>query len=67
MGTVDEKGAAEFLGVSRSYLRQSRSRRSQRPSAIEGPAYLKYGRAVRYDMDDLITWKNAHRVTTVAQ
>jgi len=66
VGTVDEKGAAAFLGVSPSYLRQSRSR-SQRPNAIEGPPYLKYGRAIRYDLDDLKVWRDAHRVTASAQ
>jgi hypothetical protein len=56
--TVNERGAAEFLNLSVSYLRQSRAAKAR----TEGPPFLKMGRSVRYDLDDLRQWRDAHRV-----
>lgn len=41
--------AAEFLSFSATTLTIMRHER-------RGPAYLKFGRAVRYDLSDLETW-----------
>jgi len=61
MCVFTEREAAAYVGVSTSFLRQSRSR-GNRPNTIDGPPWLKYGRAVRYDLDDLNAWKLMHRV-----
>lgn len=47
---LNVKGAAEFLGVSESYLNKLRCLRS------DGPRYAMFGRSVRYEVDDLRTW-----------
>jgi hypothetical protein len=62
MQAINEKEAAEYLGVSVSFLRQTRSAR-KRSSMIEGPPWIQYGRAIRYDLDDLSRWRDSHRVT----
>ena len=54
----DEKQAAPFLGVSRSLLRQSRSKNPR----VEGPPWLKIGHAVRYRESDLKAWQERHLV-----
>ena len=46
---IDESTAAKYLCLSRSFLRQSRTRGT-------GPIYRKFGRAVRYLIEDLNTW-----------
>ena len=61
MCVFTEREAAAYVGVSTSFLRQSRSR-GNRPNTIDGPPWLKYGRAVRYDIDDLHAWMDKHRV-----
>lgn len=43
---LDETGAAEYLGVSRSLLQKWRHFR-------KGPVYVKIGRYIRYDPRDL--------------
>ncbi|RJQ54247.1 MAG: DNA-binding protein [Actinobacteria bacterium] len=51
--------AAEFLRVSESLLRQSRSKQRR----CEGPPYLKLGPSlVRYRVEDLEAWLESHRV-----
>ena len=56
-----EPEAAVRLQVSRSFLRQSRSKTAR----TEGPPYIKLGgTAVRYDTADLDAWIDRHRVTT---
>lgn len=58
MHVFNEQEAAPYCGVSVSYLRQSRTRHSD----IEGPPYLKIGRAVRYRQADLDAWLESHLV-----
>ncbi len=55
--TVDERDASRFIGFSTSYLRQARMRN-------EGPAFIRVGRAVRYRVEDLTQFLDAHRVET---
>lgn len=53
--------AAQYIGMSISFLRQSRmdgTRRNRTP----GPNYIKIGRAVRYVREDLDAWLDGHRV-----
>lgn len=52
---VDEKQAAEALGVRVRTLQQWRWLR-------KGPAYLKIGRAVRYQTEDLYSFLSARRI-----
>lgn len=52
---LDERQAAQFLGLSVSTLQQWRFR-------SRGPAYLKFGKAVRYRVADLETYIAAHLV-----
>ena len=59
--TKKEKEAAEYLGVSVPFLRASRSP-GKRKNPPEGPPWLKYGRAVRYDVADLDAWLDRQRV-----
>ena len=53
---VDEKQAAEYLGLSVSLLRKWRVKRDG------GPVYIKIGRAVRYSTEDLDGFLQARRV-----
>lgn len=47
---LNVKAAADFLGVSESYLNKLRCLRS------DGPRYAMFGRSVRYAVDDLRAW-----------
>lgn len=49
---VDDKKAAEALGLSRSYLRKLRARG-------QGPAFVKTGSACRYAVSALAAWARA--------
>lgn len=51
--------AAEYLGVSESYLRQSRCRNT---TVTDAPPFVKFGKTVRYVVADLDAWLAAHRV-----
>lgn len=51
---VDTTGAALRLGVSRSLLEKLRM------SEDAGPAYVRFGRAVRYRLVDLDLWAAAN-------
>lgn len=55
---VAEPVAADMLGMSRGYLRQSRMHGSK----IDAPPYVKLGRAVRYDVRDIERFIEVHRV-----
>jgi len=46
---VDEMEAAQYLCLSRSFLRQARVRGT-------GPTFKKLGKAVRYKIQDLDSW-----------
>ena len=52
---LSEIEAADYIGMSRSYLRQSRmdGYRDHRTSA---PVFIKVGRSVRYLKEDLDAW-----------
>lgn len=52
---VIEKDAAHYTGWSQSYLRKARR-------LGHGPAYLRVGRSIRYQLADLDAWLAAHRV-----
>jgi len=57
---LTEKEAAALLKKPVSWLQTARFRGT-------GPAYLKLGRAIRYDASELIAWVRAQRRTSTAQ
>ena len=57
---LTEKQAAPYIGMSRSFLRQSRMN-GKRQNRTPGPPFLKIGRKVLYLADDLDAWLLEHR------
>ena len=51
----NEQEAAEYLGVSRSYLRQNRMRQTIN-STTPGPSYCRFGKMIRYTKESLDAW-----------
>ncbi len=58
--TLSDVDAARYLGVSSSFLRKARMD-GDRTNYTPGPAFIKFGRAVRYTLDDLNKWIAANR------
>ena len=56
----NEVDASRYIGMSISFLRQSRMD-GIRESRTPGPPFVKIGRAVRYLRDDLDTWLESYR------
>jgi len=62
---LTEAEAAEYLGVSRSFLKTSRCMgpKSLARKMTDPPPWVKYGqKAIRYDLEDLSVWLAHHRV-----
>jgi predicted DNA-binding transcriptional regulator AlpA len=59
--SVTESEAAHYVGMSQSYLRQSRMD-GDRENRTPGPRFLKIGRSVRYLVDDLDAWLEQFRL-----
>ena len=59
--TLSESEAAEYIGLSRSTLRQGRCD-GRRENRIPPPPYLKIGRKIAYLRDDLDRWLETCRV-----
>ncbi len=57
---LTEKQAAPYIGMSRSFLRQSRMN-GKRQNRTPGPPFLKIGRKVLYLAEDLDAWLLEHR------
>ncbi len=57
---LTEKQAAPYIGMSCSFLRQSRMN-GMRQNRTPGPPFLKIGRKVLYLADDLDAWLLEHR------
>ncbi|WP_019677706.1 helix-turn-helix transcriptional regulator [Arsukibacterium perlucidum] len=55
---LSEIETAEYIGMSRSFLRQSRME-GNRASGTPAPPFVKIGRSVRYIKDDLDNWLNS--------
>ena len=53
---LEEREVAKILGVSVQALRNRRF-------LGQPPAYVKFGRSVRYLLDDIIAWAESQRVT----
>lgn len=61
---LNEKEAAEYLGVSVGYLRLSRMNGYVGSGDDDPPPWIKFGRHVRYRRQDLDAWIQAHVVTS---
>ena len=57
---LSEAEAADYIGMSRSFLRQARMD-GKRANRTPGPPFTKIGRKVLYLKDDLDAWLEAHR------
>ena len=57
---LTEKQAAPYIGMSCSFLRQSRMN-GERQKRTPGPPFLKIGRKVLYLTEDLDAWLMEHR------
>src|SRR5687768_9228521 len=58
--SLSEADSAAYIGSSRAYLRQGRAKGT-------GPAYIQFGRAIRYRRPDLDAWIAAHRIDPTAR
>jgi predicted DNA-binding transcriptional regulator AlpA len=56
-----EAEAAEYIGMSRSYLRQDRMT-GPRETRTTGPPWVQIGRAIRYLKEDLDAWLERRRI-----
>lgn len=64
---LTEIEASEYIGMSRSFLRQSRMD-GNRESRTPAPPFIKIGRSVRYLLEDLDSWlDNFHRLEHLGQ
>jgi predicted DNA-binding transcriptional regulator AlpA len=52
---LSEIETAEYIGMSRSFLRQSRME-GNRENRTPAPRFIKIGRSVRYLIEDLDNW-----------
>lgn len=59
--TLTEIEASEYIGMSRSFLRQDRMN-GYRNGRTPGPVFMKLGRSIRYRKQDLDEWLNKHRI-----
>tara|TARA_R110001592_G_scaffold295771_2_gene566100 strand:- start:5538 stop:5798 length:261 start_codon:yes stop_codon:yes gene_type:complete len=55
---LTEIEAARYIGMSRSFLAQSRMH-GMRENRTPAPRFIKVGRSVRYLLEDLDTWLNS--------
>ncbi len=58
---LSERETADYIGLSISFLRQSRMD-GPRKNRTPGPPFIKVGRSVRYLRADLDAWLAQHRV-----
>ncbi len=58
---LTEAEAAEYICMSRSYLRQDRMN-GFRKNRTPGPPFVRMGRAIRYLKDDLDQWIMENRI-----
>ena len=56
---LNEPGAAAYLSVSRSFLRQARMF-GDRKGHAPGPRFVRVGGMIRYRVSDLDAWLDTH-------
>ena len=59
MARLNVRDAARYVGLAMSTLNGLRT-------TGKGPLYLKLGRAIRYDTNDLDEWVNSHKQVSTA-
>ena len=59
--SLTEKEAAEYIGMSCSFLRQDRMN-GLRKNRTPGPNFIKIGRTIRYLREELDKWLEMYRV-----
>ena len=57
---VGEREAAQYIGMSRSFLAQARCE-GNRKGRTPGPPYIRLGRSCRYLVEDLKEWLQENR------
>lgn len=57
---LTEVEASKYIGMSRSFLRQSRME-GNRSGRTAAPPFIKIGRSIRYLKDDLDNWLESFR------
>lgn len=62
--SLTEQEAAEYIGMSRSFLRQDRMN-GIRKNRTPGPNYVKIGRAIRYLREELDRWLEMYKVERI--
>jgi predicted DNA-binding transcriptional regulator AlpA len=63
---IDERAAAEYIGMTTSALRVWRAQTSPRSRTV-GPPFVRIGRTIRYRVTDLDAWIAAHLVDPAGQ
>lgn len=58
---LTERETATYLSVSQSYLRRARLD-GVRTGHTPGPAFVRFGRSIRYLAADLDSWVAQHRI-----
>jgi len=58
---VSEREAAKYIDFSVSYLRQARTNGNLK-GRTPAPPFVRVGRSVRYDLEDLDCWIEKHKV-----
>lgn len=57
---LTEREVAQLIGMSRSFLRQSRME-GHRQNRTDAPPLIRIGRAIRYRSDDVKQWVDEHK------
>ncbi|OEE71064.1 hypothetical protein A1OO_22050 [Enterovibrio norvegicus FF-33] len=57
---LTEQEVAKLIGMSRSFLRQSRME-GQRQNRTDAPPFIRIGRAIRYRSEDVRKWIDEHK------
>lgn len=63
---IDEAAAAQYISMSVAFLRADRCR-GRTGSRTVGPPWYKFGRSIKYSIDDLDAWVAAHRIDRAAR
>lgn len=60
---LTEEEAAKYLTISKSFLRVSRSKKTEKARHVEGPKFIRLGRSIRYEKDGLDSWLEEKKTT----
>ncbi len=57
---LTEAEASNYINMSRQFLRKSRMNGTL-PNHTQGPPFIRIGRSIRYNLDDLDAWIDERR------